>query len=107
MQNIFPWPEKTKEKSTVYKGHIYSDDEENLQKSDEDLEFLDEGVIEKVKKKTSRSCRVDGQTPCWKFFEITKGDERVAKCNKCSALITCVDKRGKLTTTALNTHLQS
>ena len=41
------------------------------------------------------------------FFEIPKGDEKVAKCNKCSALITCVDKRGKRSTTALNTHVQN
>jgi len=107
LQNIFTWPKKTKEISTVYKGHISSDDEEHLQKSDEDFEFLDEGVVEKVKTQTSRLRRVNEQTPCWKFFEILKGDERVAKCNKCSALITCVDKRGKLTTTALNTHFQS
>ena len=107
LQNIFTWPKKTKEKSTVYKGHISSDDEENLQKSDEDLEFLDEGVVEKVKKKTSRLCRVDGQTPCWKFFKIMKGDESIAECNKCNALITCVNKHGKLTMTALNTHFQS
>ena len=98
---------KQKRKNTVSKGHISSDDKENLQISDEDLEFLAEGVVEKVKKQTSRLRRVNEQTPCWKFFEIMKGDESVAECNKCSALITWVDKRGKLTTTALNTHLQS
>ena len=107
MQNIFPWPKKTKEISTVYKGHISSDDKENLQISDEDVECLDEGVVKKVKKQTSRLCRVNEQTPSGKFFKILKGDERETKCNKFSALITCVDKCGKLTTTALNKHLQS
>ena len=58
-----------------------------------------------MKKQTSRLRRVNEQTPCWKFFQIPQGDERVATCKKCSAVITCVDKRGKLTTTALNTHL--
>ena len=59
---------KQKRKSTVSKGHISSDDEENLQISDEDLEFLDEGVVEKVKKQTSSLCRVSEKTPCWKFL---------------------------------------
>ena len=99
--------EKNKREKYCLQGTHFFRWQGELTKSDEDLEFLDEGVVEKVKKKTSRLCRVDGQTPCWKFFEITKGDESVAECNKCSALITCVDKRGKLTTTALNTHFQS
>ena len=95
-----------KRKNRVSKPQITSDDEEKLQISDEDLEFLDEGVVKKVKKQTSRLRRVNEQTPCWKFFQIPQGDERVATCTKCSAVITCVDKRGKLTTTALNTHLR-
>ena len=59
---------KQKRKRTVSKGHISSDDEENLQISDEDLEFLDKGVVEKVKKQTSRLCRVNEKTPCWKIL---------------------------------------
>ena len=103
----FPMAEKLqqKRKNRVSKAQITSDDEEKLEISDEDLEFLDEGVVKKVKKQTSRLRRVNEQTPCWKFFQIPQGDERVATCTKCSAVITCVDKRGKLTTTALNTHL--
>ena len=59
-----------------------------------------------MKKQTSRLRRVNEQTPCWNFFEIPQGDERVATCKKCSAVIACMDKRGELTTTALNTHLR-
>ena len=44
-----------KRKKKVSKAQITSDDEEKLEISDEDLEFLDEGVVKKVKKQTSRT----------------------------------------------------
>ena len=64
---------KQKRKSTVSKGRISSDDKENLQISDEDFEFLNEGVVKKVKEQTSCFCRVNEQTPCWKK-KNPKGD---------------------------------
>ena len=73
--------------------------------SNENVEFLDEGV-NKEKKLTACLRRVNSQTPCWKFFEIPQGEERASKCKKFDALITCVDKKGKLSTTALNAHLR-
>ena len=53
----FPMAEKLqqKRKNRVSKAQITSDDEEKLEISDEDLEFLDEGVVKKVKKQTSRT----------------------------------------------------
>ena len=53
-----------------------------------------------------RVCEVNSNTPCWKFFEIPQGQERGSKCKKCEAIITCVDKKGKLSTTGLNAHLR-
>ena len=53
----FPMAEKLqqKRKNRVSKARITSDDEEKLGISDEDLKFLDEGVVKKVKKQTSRT----------------------------------------------------
>ena len=69
----FPMAEKLqqKRKNRVSKEQITLDDEEKLEISDEDLEFL-EGVVKKVKKQTSRLRRVNEQTPCWKFFKFRK-----------------------------------
>ena len=61
--------------------------------SNENVEFLDEGV-KKEKKPTARLRRVNSQTLCWNFFD-TPHEERVRRCMKCEALITCVDKKGK------------
>ena len=68
------------------------------------MEFLDEGV-KKEKKPTARLRRVNSQTPCWNFFDTPQEEQRVRRCMKCEALITCVDK-GEISTTALNAHLR-
>ena len=62
--------------------------------SNENVEFLDEGV-KKEKKPTARLRRVNSQTPCWNFFDTPQEEQRVRRCMKCEALITCVDKKGK------------
>ena len=96
----------SKRKTSTSKKHVSSDEEDNLTISDEDVEFLDQGVVKKVKKPSARLRKVNSNTPCWKFFEIPQGQERGSKCKKCEAIITCVDKKGKLSTTGLNAHLR-
>ena len=75
--------------------------------SEEEVEFLDQGVVQKAKKPSSRLRKVNTQASCWKFFEIPKGTERSSECNKCGASIICVDKDGKISTTGLNAHLRA
>ena len=59
-----------KRKTSTSKKHVSSDEEDNLTISDEDVEFLDQGVVKKVKKPSARLRKVNSNTPCWKFFEI-------------------------------------
>ena len=100
-------PKSNKRKSSKSNKHMFHQTRRTTFKtiSDEDIEFLDHGVVKKVKKPTACLRKVSSQTPCWKFFDIPQGKERVSKCTKCDALITCVVKKGKLSTTALNAHL--
>jgi len=81
-------PKSSKRKSSSSKKHVSSDEEDNLTISDEDVEFLDQGVVKKVKKPTACLRRVNSNTPCWKFFEIPQGEQRASKCKKCDAMIT-------------------
>ena len=97
----------TQKKTTKRKSHVSSDEEEVLSISEEEVEFLDQGVVQKPKKPSSRVRKVNAQTPCWKFFNIPQGNERATDCKKCGAAIICVDKLGKISTTGLNAHLRA
>jgi len=44
----------SKRKTSTSKKHVSSDEEDNLTISDEDVEFLDQGVVKKVKKPSAR-----------------------------------------------------
>ena len=65
----------TQKKTTKRKSHVSSDEEEVLSISEEEVEFLDQGVVQKPKKPSS--------TPCWKFVNIPQGNERATDCKKC------------------------
>jgi len=65
-----------------------------LRISNENVEFLDEGV-KKEKKLTACLRRVNRKLPCWNFCDTSQEEQRVRRCMKCEALITCVDKKGK------------
>ena len=94
-------------KSSKRKSHVSSDEEEVLTINEEEVEFLDQGVVQKAKKPSARLRKVNAQTPCWKFFNIPEGSERSTECKKCEAAIICGDKLGKISTTALNAHLRA
>ena len=78
----------SKRKTSTSKKHVSSDEEDNLTISDEDVEFLDQGVVKKVNKPSARLRKVNSNTPCWKFFKIPQGEQRASKCKKCDAMIT-------------------
>ena len=88
-----------KTKATKRKSHVSSDEEDVLTISEEEVEFLDQGVVQKLKKPSARLCKVNAQTPCWKFFGIPQGTERSTDCKKCAASIICVEKLRKISTT--------
>ena len=92
-------------KSSKRKSHVSSDEEEVLTISEEEVEFLDQGAVQKPKKPSSRLRKV--QTPCWKFFDIPQGTDRSTDCKKCGASIICVEKLGKISTTSLNAYLRA
>ena len=100
-------PKTNKRNASKTKSHVPSDEEDVLVISEDEVEFLDEGVVQKAKKPSSCLRKVNTQTPCWKSFEIPKGKERSSECNKCRASIICVDKDGKISTTGLNAHLRA
>ena len=51
--------------------------------------------VKKEKKLTACLRRVNRKTPCWNFCHTSQEEQRVRRCMKCEALITCVDKKGK------------
>ena len=63
-------------KRSKRKSHVSSDEEEVLTISDEEVEFLDQGVVQKAKKPSARLRKVNAQTPCWKFFNIPEGNSQ-------------------------------
>ena len=89
-----------KTKATKRKSHVSSDEDYFLKISEEEVEFLDQGAVQKPKKPSSRKV----QTPCWKFFDIPQGTERSTDCKKCAASIICVEKLRKISTTRLNAY---
>ena len=92
-----------KTKATKRKSHVSSDEDYFLTISEEEVEFLDQGAVQKPKKPSSRKV----QTPCWKFFDIPQGTERSTDCKKCAASIICVEKLRKISTTRLNAYLRA
>ena len=60
-------------KASKTKSHVSSDEEDVLVTSEEEAEFLDQGVVQKAKKPSSHLRKVNTHTPWWKFFEIPKG----------------------------------
>ena len=89
-----------KTKTTKRKSHVSSDEDYFLTISAEEVEFLDQGAVQKPKKPSSRKV----QTPCWKFFDIPQGTEQSTDCKKCAASIICVEKLRKISTTRLNAY---
>ena len=55
-----------------------SSDEEEVLTISEEVEFLDQGAVQKPKKPSSRLRKV--QTPRWKFFDIPQGTDRSTDC---------------------------
>ena len=92
-----------KTKTTKRKSHVSSDEDYFLTISEEEVEFLDQGAVQKPKKPSSRKV----QTPCWKFFDIPQGTEQSTDCKKCAASIICVEKLRKISTTRLNAYLRA
>jgi len=89
-----------KTKTTKRKSHVSSDEDYFLKISAEQVEFLDQGAVQKPKKPSSRKV----QTPCWKFFDIPQGTEQSTNCKKCAASIICVEKLRTISTTRLNAY---
>ena len=56
-------PKTNKRKASKTKSHASSDEEDVLVISEEEVEFLDQGVVQKAKK-PSRLRKVNTQTPC-------------------------------------------
>ena len=94
-----------KTKTTKRKSHVSSDEDYFLKISEEEVEFLDQGAVQKPKKPSS--CLRKVQTTCWKFFDIPQGTDRSTDCKKWGVSIICVEKLGKISTTSLSAYLRA